>query len=85
MTLMDVSKPVPGAEMAWLSGTFLTKVFDGPFNLVGQWTEAMKAHVKAKGRTLEKVFYAYTTCPNCAKAYGHNYVVLFAKVEGLPS
>lgn len=33
-----------------------------------------------KGRTLEKLYFGYTTCPKCAKAYGKNYVVLFAKV-----
>jgi len=29
---------------------------------------------------MEKLFFFYTTCPKCAKAYGKNYVVLLAKV-----
>lgn len=41
----------------------------------------MQGHVAAKGRTLEKLYFGYTTCPKCAKAYGKNYVVLFAKVS----
>ena len=29
---IDVAKEVPGAKMETLSGTFLTKVFEGPYN-----------------------------------------------------
>jgi hypothetical protein len=29
---------------------------------------------------LKKLYFSYTTCPACAKAYGKNYVVLFAQV-----
>jgi len=43
------------------------------------------APAKPKGRTLKRVLFGYTTCPGCAKVYGHNYVVLFAEVEPLPS
>lgn len=82
---IDVSKPVPGAEMATLSGTFLTKVYDGPFSDAGKWAEDMKRHVESTGHTMQKLYFAYTTCPRCAKAYGHNYVVLFAKVGDAPS
>jgi hypothetical protein len=28
---------------------------------------------------------AYPRCPECAKAYGHNYVVIFAEVAAEPS
>lgn len=28
----------------------------------------------------EKYYFHYTSCPKCAKIYGHNYVVAFAKV-----
>jgi hypothetical protein len=81
---IDTLDEVPGAEMASLSGTYLTKVFDGPFRNVGAWSEEMKAYVAGRGRKLEKLYYSYTTCPSCAKAYGHNYVVLFAKVADEP-
>jgi hypothetical protein len=82
---IDVLKDVPGEEMASLSGTFLTKVYEGPFRDAGKWAEDMKRYVAAKGRTLEHLYYSYTTCPSCAKAYGHNYVVMFAKVDDAPS
>jgi hypothetical protein len=77
---IEVTRPVPAADMATLSGTFLTQVFDGPFRDAPRWVEAMKRHVASRGRDLQKIYFGYTTCPSCAKAYGHNYVVLFAQV-----
>jgi hypothetical protein len=77
---IDVAKEVPGAKMARLSGTFLTKVFEGPYNKAGIWAREMEKYVKGKGKELKKLYFSYTTCPKCAKAYGKNYVVLFAQV-----
>jgi hypothetical protein len=77
---IDVAKDVPGAQMATLSGTFLTKVFEGPFNMTGKWVQEMKMYVESKGKTTKKLYLSYTTCPKCAKAYGKNYVVLFAQI-----
>ncbi len=77
---IEVTKDVPGAEMTKLSGTFLTKVFEGPYKNAGTWANEMEEYVKNKGESLKKLFFSYTTCPNCAKAYGKNYVVLFAQV-----
>ena len=79
---IDVTRPVPDAEMATLSADFLTKVYDGPFTDAPRWIADMKRYVDAKGRRFEKAYLGYTTCPSCAKAYGHNYVVVFAKVTG---
>lgn len=78
---IDVSKEVPGAKMATISGTFLTKVFEGPYQNAGKWAATMKEYVESKGKLLKKLYFSYTTCPKCAKAYGKNYVVLFAHVD----
>ncbi|MFA6588247.1 MAG: hydrolase [Patescibacteria group bacterium] len=78
---IDVSKEVPGAEMATLSGTYLTKVFEGPYQNAGKWAQEMLAYVKAKGKESKKLYFSYTTCPKCAKKYGKNYVVLFSKIN----
>lgn len=78
---IDVSKEVPGAEMVTLSGTFLTKVFEGPYQNVGKWAKEMLEYVKSKGKEMKKLYFSYTTCPRCAKAYGKNYVVLFARID----
>ncbi len=74
-----VTKDVPNAQMARLSGTFLTKVFEGPYKMIPTWIEEMKKYVTSKGRELKDLFFFYRTCPKCAKKYGKNYVVLLAR------
>jgi hydrolase family protein len=78
---IEVKRAVPEATMEEFSGTFFTRVFEGPFRQAGEWARQMQDYVAAKGRTLEKLYFGYTTCPKCAKAYGKNYVVLFARVS----
>jgi len=78
---IDVAKDVPGAKMATISGTFLTKVFEGPYKNAGKWATEMKKYVEEKGKKINKLYFSYTTCPKCAKAYGKNYVVLFAQID----
>jgi hypothetical protein len=78
---IDATREVAGARMATISGTFLTKVFEGPYQNAGKWAAEMVEYVKSKNRNLKKIYFSYTTCPACAKAYGKNYVVLFAEVE----
>jgi Bacterial hydrolase len=78
---LDVTRDVPGAEMARLSGTFLTHVYEGPYRDAPKWYADMVDRVRARGETPKKVYFGYTTCPACAKAYGKNYVVLFAEVR----
>lgn len=78
---MSVTKEVSNAENAKISGTFLTKVFDGPYQAVPKWLKEMESFVKTKGETSQKYYIYYTTCPKCAKKYGHNYVVIFAQIK----
>jgi hypothetical protein len=78
---IDVVKEVPEAQMAALSGTFLTKVFEGPYRNAGKWAKEMGKYVKSQGKELKKIYFFYTTCPKCVKAYGKNYVVLFAQIN----
>ncbi|CAG1001776.1 hypothetical protein METP2_03330 [Methanosarcinales archaeon] len=75
-----VSKEVPGAQMEKISGTFLSKVFEGPYNNMGKWAKEMQGFVKSKGKELKKMYFFYTTCPKCAKYYGKNYTVIMAQV-----
>ena len=78
---IDVAKEVSGAKMTTLSGTYLTKVFEGPYQNAGKWATEMADYVKSKRKNLTKLYFSYTTCPKCAKVYGKNYVVLFAQVN----
>ena len=75
-----VGKEVPGTETARLSGTFLTKVFEGPYSNTGKWIREMKGYVKSRGKETKDLYFFYTTCPKCAKVYGKNYTVLLATV-----
>jgi hypothetical protein len=75
-----VAKGVPGAEMKKISGTFLTKVFEGPYKNAGKWAKEMEAYAKAKGAEIKKMYFFYTTCPKCAEFYGKNYTVILAEV-----
>jgi len=77
---IDVVKNVPGAKMTKVSGKFLTKVFEGPFQNAGKWAQEMTEYVKSENKEMEKMYFSYTTCPKCAQVYGKNYVVLFVKI-----
>jgi len=75
-----VTKDISGATMTTLSGTYLTKVFEGPYKNAHKWAKEMETYVLEKGKDLKKIYFFYTTCPKCAKAYGKNYVVLVAQI-----
>jgi hypothetical protein len=75
-----VSKEVPGTNMEKISGTFLSKVFEGHYKNMKQWIEEMNSYVSSKNKEMKKLYFFYTTCPHCAKEYGKNYVVLLAEV-----
>lgn len=74
-----ISKAIPGAKTATLSGTFYAKVFEGPFRNMRNWIAEMKSLVQSRGKTLDHLYFYYTTCPKCARKYGKNYVVLLAR------
>jgi hypothetical protein len=76
-----VDKDVPGEQMSQLSGTFLTKVFEGPYRHAGEWVEEMKAYVAGQGEQLDKIYFYYPTCPACAKKLGKTQTVLFARIR----
>ena len=75
-----IAKDIPGAHTTKLSGTFLTKVFEGPYQNMRKWIDEMKSFVKDKGKAMQKLYCFYTTCPKCAKQLGKNYVVAFAAI-----
>lgn len=80
LVYLEVAKDVPGARMTTISGTFLSKVFEGPYRNIKNWIEEMRAFVNAKGKTLQKFYFYYTTCPKCARKFGKNYVVILAQI-----
>jgi len=75
-----VNKDLPGFETVKLSGTFVTKAFEGPYRNAPQWIRTTQAFAAERGKQPKKVYLYYTTCPKCAKHYGKNPVVAFAEV-----
>jgi len=77
---ISVSKEVPDMNNVTISGTFLSNVFEGPYQHVRKWIAETKTFVASRGKQLKKLYCYYTTCPKCAKKYGKNYVVILAQV-----
>ncbi len=75
-----VDKDVPEEEMTTLSGDFITRVFEGPYRKAKNFEHDIKIAAKAMGKEAQAVYFFYTTCPKCAKAYGENYMVGVAQV-----
>jgi hypothetical protein len=78
---LAVTKEVPNADNVKFTGEFLSRVFDGPYNAVPKWIKEMDTYVASQGKKAKKCYFYFTTCPKCAKIYGHNYAVVFAEVE----
>lgn len=77
---VDVSKEVPGQDNVRLSGNFITKVFDGPYQNVPKWIEETEKYLASINKKSLKYYFYYTSCPKCAQKWGHNYVVIFVQI-----
>lgn len=78
---LAVDKEIPNAKNTTMNGTFVSKVYEGPYSETGKWHKDFTAWCNTKGYKTGKLFMWYTTCPKCAKKYGKNYVVFIAEVE----
>lgn len=76
----EVTKAMPSRSVTRMSGTFLTRVFEGPFSNMKRWIGEMNDYAAQQHKAIQKLYFFYTTCPRCAKKYGKNYVVLLARV-----
>jgi hypothetical protein len=75
-----VKGEVKGYATETISGQYYAKVYDGDFKEISNWIQDFKQVLANQGKSLNELFVFYTTCPNCAKIYHHNYVVLFGKL-----
>jgi len=78
---ISVTRKVPEAKNVTLSGSFISKVFEGPYNAVPKWIKEMDEYLSSINKKAKRYLFYYTTCPKCAKIYGKNYVVVFAEIE----
>jgi hypothetical protein len=77
---LAITKEISGEENVKLSGTFMTKVFDGPYNHVPKYIKEMDGYLALLKMKAKKYYFYYAYCPKCAIKYGHNYIVAFAQV-----
>ena len=77
---ISVEKDVPAEENVVISGDFVGMVFDGGYNAVPKFVKVMDEYLKETGKKAKDYYVHYAYCPKCAKKFGHNYMILFAKV-----
>jgi hypothetical protein len=78
---MTVTKEVPEGKMAKLSGKFISRVYDGPYNAVPQWIKEHEEYLEKHNLKSKKYYFHFAYCPKCMKKYGHNYCIAFSQVE----
>ncbi|MDD5012594.1 MAG: hypothetical protein PHQ66_03045 [Candidatus Nanoarchaeia archaeon] len=77
---MSVLDEVPNAKNVKLSGTFISKVFEGGYNAIPKFIKQMNEFLAGKDKKAKKYYIHYAYCPKCAKKAGHNYILLFAEI-----
>lgn len=77
---LTVRDDVPNANNIKISGDFISKVFDGPYNAIPKFIAEMDKYLAQQNKKAKKYYVHYSYCPKCAQKFGHNYVVLFAEV-----
>jgi hypothetical protein len=77
---LSVEKTVPSANNVRISGNFVGKVFDGPYNAIPKFIKKMDGYLVEIDKKSKIYYVHYAYCPKCAKKFGHNYMILFAKV-----
>lgn len=78
---LSVTGNVPNADNVKLSGNFVSKVFSGPYSDVPKFMKEMDKYLAKKDKKAEDYYIHYAYCPKCAKKYGDNYMILFAKIK----
>lgn len=77
--LIAAEKEIPGWETERISGSFLSRIFEGGYSQTGNWIRETQKYAREQGKTIDKIYTFYGTCPKCAKAYGAAQTVVLAK------
>lgn len=78
---LSVTDVIPEAKNTTISGTFIAKVFDGPYKEVPKFFKKMDVYLGEQNKKAKNYYVHYAYCPKCAEEVGHNYMVLFAEIE----
>ena len=76
-----VTKQVPDQETARLSGTFISRVFDGPNNKTSQCLRGLDGYLTSMGKVAKNYYFYSPYCSACARKHGHNYIVAIAETK----
>lgn len=77
---ISTEKEVPTEQNVTISGKFVSRVFDGDYNAVPKFIKTMNQYLVESGKKAQDFYIHYAYCPKCAKKFGHNYLILFAKI-----
>lgn len=77
---ISVTKEVPEAKNVKFTGTFVSKVFDGPIKDVPKYIKETDSYLKSNNQIARKHYFYFTSCPKCAKKFGHNYIISLAEI-----
>lgn len=77
---ISVEKDVPMENNVFISGNFVSRVFDGDYNAIPKFVKIMDEYLAETGKEAKDYYVHYAYCPICAKKFEHNYIILFAKV-----
>lgn len=78
---MTITKKIKTEAITTLSGTFVSKVFEGKYNDIPKWIAQMNKHFASKEIKVIKYYFHWAYCPKCAKKHQHNYCVAFAQIK----
>ncbi len=77
---ISVEKDVPNENNIQISGDFISRVFDGGYNDIPKFVKIIDKELVKSGKKAIDQYIHYAYCPGCAKKYGHNYMIIFARV-----
>ncbi|HRZ85472.1 MAG TPA: hypothetical protein P5277_01705 [Candidatus Paceibacterota bacterium] len=77
---LSVIDEIPGEENVKISGTFIAKVYSGPYKAVPKFIKEFNEYLANNGKKAKDYYIHYAYCPKCAKKYGDNYMIIFAEI-----
>jgi len=76
---ISTKKALPKSKDVKVTGTFLTKVFEGSKSKK-QCVKEMKEYLALEKQELKNMYFYYPICSNCSKKYGTEHIILFAEI-----
>lgn len=77
---LTVKNHIDNENNVTLSGTFISKVFDGGYNNIPKYIKQIEQYLNTINKKAKKYYIHYAYCPKCAKKFGHNYMIFFAEI-----